>query len=181
MRQSSPGSWKAVWWLDTKKGLCFAVTQLHQFPHWQQSLYKDTDKGSLCQSLTKALVLNVLPGPDLPCANDPPVLPASVRPMSTWGLGMFAQICVAGGGSAVQFASLSKFPRRTSLWWWQQLPHLWIPALFTACLAGAHKTGRFPWGHCTVPQASAGVGYPCFACLKFCWTENCGKFWLVAF
>lgn len=41
---------------------------------------------SLWQSLTKALDPNVLPGPDHLWANDPVVLPVSVRPVSTCDL-----------------------------------------------------------------------------------------------
>lgn len=41
---------------------------------------------ALWQSVTKALVLNVLPGPGHLCANNPVVLPVSVRPVSTCGL-----------------------------------------------------------------------------------------------
>lgn len=63
---------------------------------------------SLWQSLTKALVPNVLPGLDHLCANDPMVLPVSVRPVSTCGLRLFAQIYLAGEGSSAQFSSLSK-------------------------------------------------------------------------
>lgn len=41
---------------------------------------------SLWRSLTKALVPNVLPGPNHLCANDPVVLPVSLRPVSTCDL-----------------------------------------------------------------------------------------------
>lgn len=62
------------------------LSQLHQLPDWQLNSLKCTSKQrDLCGSLTKALVPNVLPGPDHLCANDPLVLPVSVRPMSTCG------------------------------------------------------------------------------------------------
>lgn len=61
---------------------------------------------SLWQSLTKALVPSVLPGPDRLCANDPVVLPVSVRPVSTCGLRAVWTNLSSRGGQLLQFASL---------------------------------------------------------------------------
>lgn len=95
-----------------KKGLCFPVTQLHHFGHRQPSLLKHTCKQrDLCGSLTKALVPNVLPGPDRLCANDPVVLPVSVRPVSACGLKAVCTNLSSWGSRSVQFASLAKFLR----------------------------------------------------------------------
>lgn len=122
---------------------------------------------SLWQSLTKALVPNVLPGPDHLCANDPVVLPVTVRPVSTCGL---RAVCtnLSSWGRQLCAVCFSFKDCKTNVLVLMATAPLFYGALFTACLAGAWRAGIVPWGHCVVPQASAGVGYPCFACLKFC-------------
>lgn len=77
-----------VWLVYRKEEPHFLVPWFHPFPHGYLTLLKHTSKKnrSLWQSVTKASVLNVLPGPGHLCANDPVVLPVSVRPVSTCGL-----------------------------------------------------------------------------------------------
>lgn len=70
---------------------------------------------SLWQSLTKALVPSVPPGPDHLCANDPVVLPVSVRPVSTRGLRAVGTNLSSWGGQLCAVCFSFKVSKRNVL------------------------------------------------------------------
>jgi len=102
---------------------------------------------SLWQNLTKALVLNVLPGPDHLCVNDPVALPVSVRPVSTCGLRAVCQNFFNWQGQLCAVCFSFKVSKGMSLCYRQQLPSFMDPCL-VHCV---------PWGCVESRQSRMGA------------------------
>lgn len=127
---------------------------------------------SLWQSLTKALAPNVLPGPNHLCANDPVVLPVSLRPVSTCDLRAVCTNLSSWGGQLWAVCFSFRVSKRNVL----------VLMVRAALFYGALPCSlHVLLVHGEQAESHAAVGYPCFACLKFCWTENCGEFLFLAF